>query len=372
MIAQTNEIAIRYARHDDISAILAWLNAPAFLSATRLTGFSEVQSSIAKVTLRSLIDQKNCLIAVCDNIRIAAIVCRNDSAQTDDCCPVWYIPRLQFGWISRKDEILDKARKSSIGDWKNGRFASVVAPLVSENPRPNSVRPIKYSVVGRRVLVLGPVERNRISINALETRGYEVQLGLHHDEINTSGPFDFVVCSGYHLRIPESICDQLNGRIINIHAGCLPWARGIGLTLFSVLLNYPLGTSIHLIDPGLDTGDLLLEKRMHVLPTETLRTLYTQMLNNVNNLFVEFLDQLASGEATRVPQSPINPRAYSRTRTEFENVLEVCPDGYDTQLRDVETLASAMQCILAFRSHLEADFGNKMSTERAAYHFWKS
>lgn len=372
MIAQTNEIAIRYARHDDISAILAWLNVPAFLSATRLTGFSEVQSSAAKVSLRSLINQRNCLIAVCDNIRIAAIVCRNDPAQADDICPVWYVPRLQFGWISRMDEILDKARKASIGDWKDGRFASVVAPLVSENPKPSDVRPIKYSVVGRRVLVLGPVERNRIPINALETRGYEVHLGLHHDEINTHGPFDFVVCGGYHLRIPESICDQLKGRIINIHAGCLPWARGIGLTLFAVLLDYPLGTSIHLIDPGLDTGDLLLDHRMSIRPTETLRTLYTQMLDDVNNLFVKFLDQLVSGKASQVPQSPVNPRAYSRTRTEFENVLEVCPNGYDTQLRDVETLASAMQCILAFRSHLESDFDSNVSTESAAYHFWKS
>lgn len=354
-------VVVRFARRDDISAILSWLNVTSFLSATRLTAFSEVQTAEARVTLQALVDQEMCLVAVLDNIRIAAIFGRGDTTQRVDVCPVWYVPRLQFGWISRMSEILDEARKITVGKWRSGRLDPAIAPLVSESPKQNDMQHSSYSLTGRRVLVLGPSERSQIPINALKRKGYEVHVGLHHDEITMHGPFDLVVCSGYHLRIPHHICDEFEGRIINIHAGCLPWARGIGLTLFSVLLDYPLGTAVHLIDSGLDTGDLLLENRMHVQPSETLRTLYTQMLDDVNNLFVKFLDLLVSGQATRAPQRPLNPRAYSRTRTEFENVLEICPNGYDTKLEDVKTLAVAMQCILAFRSQLSTDLDTKVN-----------
>jgi len=345
-------ITVRPARHDDVSAILAWVNAPALLAATRVERFSESQMTDARNLVRTFVDQQNCLIAVCDNIRVAAILHQSTALHEDGACPIWYIPRLQFETITRYDEILDEARKLPLPNWNTGRFLPDVAALVSETVKPAEGQVTKFEVEGRRVLVLGPAERSRVPIVALEERGYEVSLGSHHDEIYANGPYDLVVCSGYHLRIPPTICDEFSGRIINIHAGCLPWARGIGPTLFSTMLDYPLGTSIHLIDSGLDTGDLLLEDRMDVRPNDTLRTLYARLLEDVNQLFVKFLDLLVSNRATRAPQRQVGPRAYSRNRTEFETVLEVCPNGYDTELEYIKRLATAMKGILAFRSLL--------------------
>jgi len=346
-----SNLTLRQARRDDISAILAWLNAPAFLAATRVTRMSEMEMAEGRKALQTMLDRNQCFVAVHDNIRIAAIICKNHEAVDSDRCPVWFIPRLRLDWVTRMDEVLDEARRIS-GNSRKHSFEPELAPLVSESTDIVVEKAIKFRVTGQRALVLGPEERSKIPIDALRSNGYEVRLGSHHDEIYTKGPYDLIVCSGYHLRIPQSICDAFTGRIINIHAGCLPWARGIGLTLFAALLGYPLGTSIHLIDSGLDTGDLLLESRMSYKPDDTLRTLYSRMLSEVNHLFVRFLNQLSLGNATQVPQQQINPRTFARTRTEFETVLEICPNGYDTQINEIRLLAIAMQAIVAFRNHL--------------------
>lgn len=361
MTDASGSITVRQARRDDISAILAWANAPAFLAATRAVRFSEAQLTDARISVQTMIDHEECLIAVHDNIRIAAIVRSSNTVDDNNVCPVWYVPRLQFDWVSRMNEVLNEAKKVTLSNWKSGYLLPEAAPLVSESIHSLGEEAVKFQAAGRRVLVLGPAERNRIPIAALRGNGYKVNLGSHHDDVYTNSPYDLIVCNGYHLRIPQSICDQFSGKIINIHVGCLPWGRGIGPLLFGPLLNYPLGTSIHLIDTGLDTGDIILESRMDFQPDDTLRSIYPRVLEAANQLFVRFVDQLVSGCATRVPQKQVNPRAFARTRTEFETVLEVLPNGYDTQFRDIAVLATAMKGIGAFRNHLAAGAGQNVN-----------
>lgn len=76
----------RQARHDDVSAILAWVNAPALLAATRVERFSESQMTDARNLVRTFIEQQNCLIAVCDNIRVAAILHHSTALDEDGVC----------------------------------------------------------------------------------------------------------------------------------------------------------------------------------------------------------------------------------------------------------------------------------------------
>ena len=73
--------------------------------------------------------------------------------------------------------------------------------------------------------------------------------------------FQYIISSGYAHKIPQDIVDLYRSRLINLHASYLPWGKGIGTILFS-LLGQLLGVSFHLIDKEIDTGDILHRVRM--------------------------------------------------------------------------------------------------------------
>lgn len=57
---------------------------------------------------------------------------------------------------------------------------------------------------------------------------------------------------------------------LNSHPGLLPWARGNGAVEFAVRRRIPVGVSVHHVDEGADTGDIVLRHLVPVIPADTL------------------------------------------------------------------------------------------------------
>lgn len=57
--------------------------------------------------------------------------------------------------------------------------------------------------------------------------------------------------------IRQNIIDACSMGILNAHLGLLPQIRGINAAEWNVLLNLPQAVSIHFIDSGIDTGNVL-------------------------------------------------------------------------------------------------------------------
>src|SRR5687768_13309593 len=73
---------------------------------------------------------------------------------------------------------------------------------------------------------------------------------------------DFVVSFGYRYIIPARYIDHYRGRMVNIHISLLPWNRGSDPNFWSWFDRTPKGVSIHAIDPGIDTGDVLAQREV--------------------------------------------------------------------------------------------------------------
>lgn len=343
------QVHLRPARRDDISALVSWLNAPALLAAANVAPLTQVEQSVARSYYEHAIQKGSCSVVVSDNIRIGAILWNPDINRVNGHS-IHYLPRLRLDWLRLLPEILTEYGKSA--DFCGDSTALQVSreAIVTNQPDEDRSSVSTFRVSGKRVLLLGPVARNEWPVRELRKHGYEVAMGSHHDEILNKDPFDLIVSSGYHLRIPHNICSEFAGKIVNIHAARLPWGRGIGTTLFAVLLRYPLGSSIHLIDSGLDTGPLLCETDTTWSTKDTLRTIYDRLILDANSLFARFLADLAAEKSTYRAQRGLDARAYSRNRLQFETVLEICPLGYDTPLGDIVMLSEAMQCLTAVRN----------------------
>jgi len=70
----------------------------------------------------------------------------------------------------------------------------------------------------------------------------------------------------------------LGNRAINLHPSLLPWNRGAHSNFWSFLEDTPKGVTIHIIDEGIDTGDILLQKKIKFDQSkETLRSSYGRL-----------------------------------------------------------------------------------------------
>ena len=71
---------------------------------------------------------------------------------------------------------------------------------------------------------------------------------------------DFIVSNGFGPIIKEPILTNFKEKIVNIHPAYLPHGRGIYPNFWSFFEGYPKGVTIHYIDAGIDTGNILLRK----------------------------------------------------------------------------------------------------------------
>ncbi len=78
-----------------------------------------------------------------------------------------------------------------------------------------------------------------------------------------------LVVSTYHRMIPSEIVDRYRRRIINLHYSLLPAFGGKGMigeapVRAALEAGYPIGTTVHYVDEGLDTGEIIFQSRVPV------------------------------------------------------------------------------------------------------------
>ncbi len=111
--------------------------------------------------------------------------------------------------------------------------------------------------------------------------------------LNLIQKFDFVICFGYRHIIDQSILKNNKIPIVNLHIGYLPYNRGAHPNFWSFYDNTPSGVTIHLIDSGVDTGPIVKQRYVNFDESDdTFVKTYSVLIENIENLFLEFLPSL--------------------------------------------------------------------------------
>lgn len=111
--------------------------------------------------------------------------------------------------------------------------------------------------------------------------------------------FDFIVSYGYQHIIGADVLEHLNERAVNLHISFLPWNRGSHPNVWSFIEDTPKGVSIHYIDAGIDTGDIIAQREVAFTGIETLVTSYERLRDEVEALFHEVWPAIREGTAAR-------------------------------------------------------------------------
>ena len=153
---------------------------------------------------------------------------------------------------------------------------------------------------------------------------------------------------------------------INCHAGKLPFYRGRNILNWALINDErEFGITVHHVDEGIDTGDIVAQRTFPITDADSYATLLERAYHGCAELLYDAVKQLQSGSARRIPQSSIHPVGFYCTarregderlswnqpsRDVFNFVRAICApgpqartfvDGSEIRVNRVEWLADA-------------------------------
>lgn len=115
----------------------------------------------------------------------------------------------------------------------------------------------------------------------------------------TDHQVDLVVMLGYMKKLGSRTLQHFQGRIINIHPSLLPKYGGqgmFGLNVHKAVLesaDTETGVTVHYVDEHYDTGQMITQVRIQVMPDDSPESLAARVLRQEHKLLVNTLKQLA-------------------------------------------------------------------------------
>lgn len=113
---------------------------------------------------------------------------------------------------------------------------------------------------------------------------------------------DIGVSIMYPHVIPASTIALFPRGIINMHPALLPYCRGRYPALWAIIEHKPAGATLHYIDAGVDTGDIIAQRYIRYRDTDTCRVVYERCICAGYWVFLDAWDSIISGTCRRVPQ----------------------------------------------------------------------
>ena len=122
------------------------------------------------------------------------------------------------------------------------------------------------------------------------------------EEIRTLQP-DVIVVIAYGQILPRAVLEIPKIACLNLHASLLPRWRGAAPIQAAIAAgDRETGITVIYMDEGLDTGDILLQRKIDILPNDTGGSLHDRLAQIALDALLESLRLLSSGGTPRVPQ----------------------------------------------------------------------
>ena len=113
-------------------------------------------------------------------------------------------------------------------------------------------------------------------------------------ELLQSADVEWVVLAGYMRMIKPPLLAAFPRRIVNIHPSLLPAFPGLEAWRQALAAGArETGCTVHYVDAGMDTGEIIAQRAVPVLPGDTAETLHARIQVAEHALYPEVLAGLA-------------------------------------------------------------------------------
>lgn len=174
----------------------------------------------------------------------------------------------------------------------HGDIPAVCVGLISDRPQIGAME--RAANAGIPVFVIARSQFDEIS-------AYNTALLAQIDALNP----DLIVLAGYLKKIPEAVVKQWSGKIINIHPSLLPKYGGKGfhgIHVHEAVIaagDTESGCTVHFVDETYDTGSVIEQARVPVLPDDTAESLQQKILIQEHLLLPKVIRKLLQSSYSR-------------------------------------------------------------------------
>lgn len=116
------------------------------------------------------------------------------------------------------------------------------------------------------------------------------------EELQASGA-ELIVLAGYMRLVKAPLLEAFPRRIINIHPSLLPSFPGLEAWKQALVAGVKItGCTVHFVDSGMDTGEIIGQTEVTILPGDTPETLHARIQEAEHELYPEVLARFARRE----------------------------------------------------------------------------
>jgi len=120
-------------------------------------------------------------------------------------------------------------------------------------------------------------------------------LTICSDKIDSINEYDLVISFGYKHLLKETTIISAKRQPINLHISYLPFNRGYHPNFWAHYDGTLSGVSIHLIDSGIDSGDIIYRVPVKFRKNQTtFRQTWTHLNSEIEKLFISKFNDLAN------------------------------------------------------------------------------
>lgn len=160
-------------------------------------------------------------------------------------------------------------------------------------------------------------DRESVFVHSLLTTEEQLQ------QIESIQP-DYIVSCGYRHIVPRSILGLPTEGCLNLHPSLLPFNRGANPNVWSIVDGTPAGVTLHYMDEGIDTGEIVAQREVEQTFVDTGKSLYERLEDALVSLFQQEWPNIEAGTASSETQAA--DVGTSHRTAEFNQLCQLNPD----------------------------------------------
>ena len=165
---------------------------------------------------------------------------------------------------------------------KTGELDAEIVLLVSDQP-------------GAKVIE--KAAQNQLATFVFNAKDYQTKQAFETEIVSElqAHQVDWIVLAGFMRLIGPTLLKPYQRRIINIHPSILPAFPGLDAVGQALDAKVKItGTTIHYVDSGMDTGEIIAQEPVRVKPRMTREELQTAIQKIEHDLYPKIIQQLIS------------------------------------------------------------------------------
>ncbi len=185
-------------------------------------------------------------------------------------------------------------------EWRDHELVGVVTQPDKPAGRDQKLTPSPIKKASQQFNVAGATAEYKLELPVLQPPRIKARDSV--DTIRALKP-DLIVVMAYGQILPREVLEIPTIACLNLHASLLPRWRGAAPIQAAIAAgDRETGITVMYMDEGLDTGDILLQRKIEIAPDESGASLHDKLAQIAQEALAEAILLLEEGKAPRLPQ----------------------------------------------------------------------